>query len=59
LCIDIIERGVPFDSLSVPPPNLNQGRTARTMGGLGIFPQRTMVDAMTYHRYLDQNACIP
>jgi hypothetical protein len=55
LCTDIVYRGVPFDPLSVPPPDLNQGPTERTMGRLGIVLQRTMVDAMTSHHDLDQN----
>jgi serine/threonine-protein kinase RsbW len=60
LCIDIIDRGVPFDPLAVPPPDLHADPAERSTGGLGIFLLRTMVDEMTYHRdqdqYLRQNA---
>jgi anti-sigma regulatory factor (Ser/Thr protein kinase) len=55
LCIDIIDRGVPFDPLSVPPPDLSEDPAERVTGGLGIFLLRTMVDEMTYHHDRDRN----
>ena len=55
LCIDIIDHGVPFDPLSVPPPDLSEDPAERVIGGVGIFLLRTMVDEMTYHRDHDQN----
>ncbi|MGH8064787.1 MAG: ATP-binding protein [Candidatus Entotheonellia bacterium] len=55
LCIDIVDRGVPFDPLSVAPPNLGEDPAERTTGGLGILLLRAMVDEMTYHRDHDQN----
>lgn len=55
LVIDIVDRGVPFDPLSVLPPDLHEDPAVRSTGGLGIFLLRTMVDEMTYHRDHDQN----
>jgi serine/threonine-protein kinase RsbW len=55
LYIDITDRGVPFDPLSVPPPDLSEDPAERVTGGLGIFLLRTIVDEMTYHRDQDQN----
>jgi serine/threonine-protein kinase RsbW len=53
LCIDIVDSGVPFDPLSVPPPDLRGDPVEHTTGGLGVFLLRSMVDEMTYRR--DQN----
>jgi anti-sigma regulatory factor (Ser/Thr protein kinase) len=55
LCIDIVDSGVPFDPLAVPPPDLLAAPEERTTGGLGIFLLRSMVDEMTYRRDHDQN----
>lgn len=55
LCIDIVDRGVPFDPLSVPPPDLLADPEERTTGGLGIFLLRSIVDELTYRRDHDQN----
>jgi anti-sigma regulatory factor (Ser/Thr protein kinase) len=55
LCIDIIDSGVPFDPLAVPPPDLLADPEERITGGLGIFLLRSMVDEMTYRRDHDQN----
>jgi len=55
LCIDIIDRGVPFDPLSVPPPGLSEDPAERATGGLGIFLLRAMVDEMTYRREQNRN----
>ncbi len=37
LCIDIVDRGVPFDPLSVPAPDLRADPVERTAGGSGSF----------------------
>lgn len=55
LYIDIVDRGVPFDPLSVPPPDLLAEPAERTTGGLGIFLLRSMVDETTYRRDRDCN----
>jgi anti-sigma regulatory factor (Ser/Thr protein kinase) len=55
LCIDIVDSGVPFDPLAVPPPDLSADPEERTTGGMGIFLLRSIVDAMTYRRDHDQN----
>jgi serine/threonine-protein kinase RsbW len=55
LCIDIIDRGVPFDPLSALPPDLSEDPAERATGGLGIFLLRAMVDEMTYRREQNRN----
>ena len=55
LCIDIVDRGVPFDPLAVPPPDLLADPEERITGGLGIFLLRSIVDELTYHRDYDRN----
>jgi serine/threonine-protein kinase RsbW len=55
LCIDIIDTGVPFDPLAVPPPDLLADLEERTRGGLGLFLLRTLVDELTYRRERQQN----
>jgi anti-sigma regulatory factor (Ser/Thr protein kinase) len=50
LCIDIIDTGVPFDPLAMPPPDLLADLEERTQGGLGLLLLRTLVDELTYRR---------
>ena len=55
LGIAIVDSGVPFDPLAVPPPDLPTDPAERTSGGLGILLLRSLGDDMTYRRDHDQN----
>jgi len=44
------DRGIPFDPLSVPPPNLAAPLEERTPGGLGIHFVRQLMRGVQYHR---------
>ena len=48
LVIQVSDRGVPFDPLSVPPPDLSQDINSRQAGGLGIFIVRQLADELKY-----------
>jgi len=50
LVIQISDHGVPFDPLSVPPPDLSHGIEDRQTGGLGVFLVRQMADELKYAR---------
>lgn len=50
LHITLVDGGVPFDLLNAPPPDLLADLDARTLGGLGIFLLRSMVDEVLYRR---------
>jgi serine/threonine-protein kinase RsbW len=55
LLIEVIDAGVPFNILSVAPPDVTSDLSARAVGGLGIFLLRKLVDEITYRRANDQN----
>ena len=50
LVIQISDHGVPFDPLSVPPPDFSQDIEGREAGGLGIFLVRKLADKLKYVR---------
>jgi serine/threonine-protein kinase RsbW len=50
LVIQVSDRGVPFDPLSVPTPDLSQDINSREAGGLGIFIVRQLADELKYVR---------
>ena len=50
LIIQVSDGGVPFDPLSVPPPDLSQDINSRQAGGLGIFIVRQLADELKYVR---------
>ena len=55
LILAILDRGVPFDPLSIPVPDLLAELAARQVGGLGVFFVRTMTDHVEYRREGDRN----
>jgi serine/threonine-protein kinase RsbW len=50
LIIRISDHGVPFDPMSVPPPDFSQDIDGRQTGGLGIFIVRQLADELKYVR---------
>jgi len=50
LSLRVTDRGSPFNPLDRPPPNLDDDIESRTVGGLGIYFVREMVDDIAYER---------
>jgi serine/threonine-protein kinase RsbW len=50
--IEISDRGIPFDILSVPQPDLSAGVEDRAIGRLGIYFVKNLMDSVRY-RYED------
>jgi len=46
--IEISDTGIPFNILSVPPPNMNADVTERTIGGLGVHLIKSLMDEVNY-----------
>ena len=55
LSLTFADRGVPYDPLSAPPPDLSLPLAERAPGGLGLFIVRTTMDAVAYRRDGDRN----
>ena len=53
--VEIRDRGIPFDPLSVGEPDLNADIPKRKIGGMGIFFVRKMADEVRYRREADTN----
>jgi serine/threonine-protein kinase RsbW len=53
--LTIMDDGIPFNPLSVAPPDLSVLLHEREIGGLGIHLVRTMFDEVTYHRKVGRN----
>ena len=50
LVASVVDRGLPFDPLSVPPPPRAESLEAARVGGLGIPLMRRFSRTMTYRR---------
>jgi serine/threonine-protein kinase RsbW len=55
LTIEIHDKGVSFDPLSLPDPDMQPDLTKRKIGGMGVFLIRKMTDKVTYRREGDSN----
>jgi anti-sigma regulatory factor (Ser/Thr protein kinase) len=53
--MEIIDKGVPFDVLSVPTPDLTADISDRRTGGLGVYFMRKLMDYVGYRREDDKN----
>ena len=51
------DEGIPFDPLSLPPPNLSDDLDSRGIGGLGVYLVREMMDEVEY-RHEDGRNCL-
>lgn len=54
LTIELRDAGVPFNPLETPDPNVTLSANERTVGGLGIFLCKKMMDSINY-QYVDGN----
>ncbi len=48
--VNIGDRGVPFNVLSLPEPDISSDVTERKVGGLGIYFIRKLTDEVSYRR---------
>lgn len=55
LSLTFADRGVPYDPLTAPPPDLSLPLAERVPGGLGLFIVRKTMDAVAYRRDGDRN----
>jgi serine/threonine-protein kinase RsbW len=55
LSVEVADRGVEFNPLSAPPPDLTLDLENRPIGGLGIFLVKTLAPSITYRRDGDWN----
>ncbi|GAK59185.1 putative anti-sigma regulatory factor, serine/threonine protein kinase [Candidatus Vecturithrix granuli] len=55
LRLEIFDRGIPFDPLSIPEVDTQLPLDDRPIGGLGIFLIRNMVESIHYRRENDKN----
>ena len=53
--LTVMDDGIPFNPLSVAPPDLSLLLHEREIGGLGIHLVRSMFDEVTYHRNVGRN----
>lgn len=53
--LEISDGGVPFDLLSLPPPELGADVMERKIGGLGVHFIRTLADRVSYRRHEERN----
>ncbi|NJL17834.1 MAG: anti-sigma factor antagonist, partial [Nitrospira sp.] len=53
--LTISDDGIPFNPLTVAPPDLSVLLHEREIGGLGIHLVRSMFDEVTYHRNIGRN----
>lgn len=53
--IEIADRGVPFDILSVSEPDLDAGIEERPVGRLGVFMVKKLMDGVRYRHEDGQN----
>lgn len=55
LVLEFIDRGRPFNILTLPVPDLTVDVEQRQVGGMGVPLVRAMVDTATYRREGDRN----
>ncbi len=53
--LTIKDDGIPFNPLTVDPPDLSRPHHEREIGGLGIYLVKSMFDGMYYHRTVSHN----
>ena len=54
-CIEIRDRGIPFNPEEIPPVDLDKKIQMGTGGGLGIYLFKTLMDEYSYKRDGDDN----
>ena len=58
LIVTVIDDGLEFDPLTIPPPDMSLPLEDRPIGGLGIHLLLSVSDKMTYERRDDQNRVV-
>ncbi|MDD5332546.1 MAG: ATP-binding protein [Rhodoferax sp.] len=53
--LEIADKGLPFDVLSLPDPDTGLGIMEREIGGLGVYFIRRLTDDVSYRRENGQN----
>lgn len=53
--VEMTDRGIPFDILSLPEPDTTADITEREVGGLGVHFIRSLTDEVSYRREEDRN----
>lgn len=53
--IDVVDEGVHFNPLIIPPPDLSRPIEERRPGGLGIYMVKNLVDDLEYRRENGKN----
>ena len=54
----VADDGIPFNPLSIAPPDTGLSVEDRRIGGLGIHLVRNIMDEVTYNRRTDRNVVI-
>ena len=54
-CLQLRDRGIPFDPSAAPEPDTRAPARERSAGGLGIHLVRGLADSISYHRREDSN----
>lgn len=55
LAVEVIDDGVAFDPLELPPPDLEAALEDRPIGGLGIHLVKSLMDSVEYRREGERN----
>lgn len=55
LTLDFIDKGIPFDPLKKPDPDITLSVEDREIGNLGIFMVKQMMTSIEYERVGDEN----
>jgi anti-sigma regulatory factor (Ser/Thr protein kinase) len=55
LVVEVCDRGIAYNPLDGPPPNLEEDLADRPIGGLGIFLVKSLTDSAGYRREGDRN----
>ncbi len=58
IAVELRDKGIPFDPLAKPTPDVTLKAEDRKIGGLGIFLIKQMMDAVSYERKNDENILI-
>ncbi|MDD4817458.1 MAG: ATP-binding protein [Victivallaceae bacterium] len=58
LTMKFIDAGIAYNPLESPPPDLTKPLTERSIGGLGIFMVKKLMDTVAYKRENDRNILI-
>ncbi len=58
ITVTITDRGVPFDPLAIPEPDLATELERRHLGGLGLHLIKTLMDEVHYRRESDANILV-